>query len=127
MYGQGKTRGQSALLRIPAAITQNCAALVVDKEIAIPKYVWYYFMSIYNVIRGQEYSGAGVPHLNLKIVSQISVPLPDLETQQKIINKLDSQMQTLEGLRTMKAEAEKKIAKILADVWGMETVEADES
>ena len=127
MYGQGKTRGQSALLRIPAAITQNCAAIMVDEEIAIPKYVWFYLMSIYKVIRGQEYSGAGVPHLNLNIVSQIRVPLPDLETQQQIINKLDSQMQILKGLRTLKAEAEKKIAKILADVWGVETVEAEES
>jgi len=36
-------------------------------------------------------------------------------------------MKILEGLRTMKAEAEKKIAKILADVWGGETVEAEES
>ena len=36
-------------------------------------------------------------------------------------------MHILEGLRTLKAEAENKIAKILADVWGVETVEAEES
>ena len=35
--------------------------------------------------------------------------------------------QILKGLRTMKAEAENKIAKILADVWGVETVEAEVS
>lgn len=44
MYGQGKTRGQSAYLQIPASITQNCGAIVVDEEKAVPKYVWYYLM-----------------------------------------------------------------------------------
>ncbi len=48
MYGQGKTRGQSAYLQIPASITQNCGAIVVDEGKAVPKYVWYYLMSIYD-------------------------------------------------------------------------------
>lgn len=61
MYGQGKTRGQSAYLQIPASITQNCGAIVVDEGKAVPKYVWYYFMSIYDKIRGQDYSGGGAP------------------------------------------------------------------
>ena len=38
-------------------------------------------------------------------------------------SKLDAQMQTLEGLRKLKAEAEKKINQILAEVWGVEYVE----
>jgi len=123
MYGQGKTRGQSALLQIPASITQNCGAIVVDEDKAVPKYVWYYLMSIYDKIRGQDYSGGGVPHLNLTIVKQIRVPLPDISIQEQIVNYLDSQMQILEGLRKMKTEAEKKINQILADVWGVEFVE----
>jgi restriction endonuclease S subunit len=123
MYGQGKTRGQSALLQIPASITQNCGAIVVDEEKAVPKYVWYYLMSIYDKIRGQDYSGGGVPHLNLSIVKQIRVPLPDITIQEKIVIELNSQMQILEGLRKIKANAEIKIGKILADVWGVEFVE----
>jgi type I restriction enzyme M protein len=123
MYGQGKTRGQSALLQIPASITQNCGAIVVDEDKAVPKYVWYYLMSIYDKIRGQDYSGGGVPHLNLTIVKQIRVPLPDISIQEQIVNYLDSQMQILEGLRKMKTEAQKKINHILADIWGVEYVE----
>jgi len=44
------------------------------------------------------------------------IPKFDLSTQQLIVSKLDAQMQVLEGLRKMKAEAEKKINQILADV-----------
>jgi type I restriction-modification system DNA methylase subunit/restriction endonuclease S subunit len=123
MYGQGKTRGQSALLQIPASITQNCGAIIVDEEMAFPKYVWYYLMSIYDKIRGQDYSGGGVPHLNLSIVKQIRVPLPAISIQEKIVIELDSQMKILEGIRQMKTEAEIKISKILANVWGIEFVE----
>lgn len=124
MYGQGKTRGQSALLKIPASITQNCSAIVLDEEKAIPKYVWYFLMSIYEKIRGQDYSGGGVPHLNLTIVKQIRVPLPDLDIQSQIVAELDAQMQVLEGLQKMKTEAQKKINQLLADVWGVEFVES---
>ncbi|GAA4465515.1 hypothetical protein GCM10023189_46240 [Nibrella saemangeumensis] len=119
MYGQGKTRGQSSLLKVPAAITQNCAGIIVNEEIALPKYVWYYLMSIYEKIRGQDYSGGGVPHLNLKIVKSIRVPLPDLETQHQIVAELDAQIQVLDGLRKMKAAAETKIESLLSTVWGV--------
>lgn len=124
MYGQGKTRGQSAYLQIPASITQNCGAIVVDEEKAVPKYVWYYLMSIYDEIRGQDYSGGGVPHLNLTIVKQIRVPLPDISIQEQIVNNLNLKMQILDGLSKMKTEAQKKIDKILADVWGVDYVES---
>jgi restriction endonuclease S subunit len=125
MYGQGKTRGQSALLKIPASITQNCGAIVLDQEKALPKYVWYFLMSIYEKIRGQDYSGGGVPHLNLTIVKQIRVPLPDLAIQEQIVNELEEKINIIQGLRKMKAEAQKKINQILADVWGVEFVESE--
>ena len=57
MYGQGKTRGQSSIIRIPAAITQNCAGIVCDEEIIYPEYVWYYLMAIYE----SRLFGGGVP------------------------------------------------------------------
>jgi len=123
MYGQGKTRGQSALLKIPACITQNCGAIVLDEEKAIPKYVWYFLISIYEKIRGQDYSGGGVPHLNLTIVKQIRVPLPDLDIQEQIVNELEEKINIIQGLRKMKIEAQKKINQLLADVWGVEFAE----
>ncbi len=119
MYGQGKTRGQSALLKIPASITQNCGAIVVDDNKAVPKYVWYYLMSIYEKIRGQDYSGGGVPHLNLTIVKQIRVPLPDISIQEQIVSELEAQINIIQGLLKMKSEAQNKINQILADVWGV--------
>lgn len=89
MYGQGQTRGRTAITKIPAAITQNCAGIVIDTNKAEPYFVWYYLQSIYELIRGQDYRGGGVPHLNLEIVKNIEIPLSPLETQRQIVEKLD--------------------------------------
>lgn len=123
MYGQGKTRGQSAILTIPAAITQNCAAIEVNQTKALPKYIWFYLMSIYDKIRGQDYSGGGVPHLNLKIVKQIRVPLPDIEQQRIIVSELEDKVLFISSLINMKSEAQNIINQLLADVWGVEYIE----
>lgn len=118
MYGQGQTRGRTAIVKIPVAITQNCAGVVINEEKAEPYFIWYYLRSIYDDIRGQDYSGGGVPHLNLEIVKSIQVPNFPLETQRQIVEKLDKQMQALEGVRLLKDEAQKRIEEILAGVWG---------
>ena len=120
MYGQGQTRGRTAITKTPAAITQNCAGIVIDTNKAEPYFVWYYLRSIYELIRGQDYSGGGVPHLNLEIVKNIEIPLPPLETQRQIVEKLDRQMQALDGVRLLKEEAQKRIEEILTEVWGEE-------
>jgi restriction endonuclease S subunit len=118
MYGQGQTRGRTAFTKIPAAITQNCAGIVINQQKADPYFVWYYLRSIYELIRGQDYSGGGVPHLNLEIVKNIEVPIPSLEVQRQIVEQLNRQMKALESVRLLESEAKKQIEEILAGVWG---------
>jgi restriction endonuclease S subunit len=60
-----------------------------------------------------------------KDLNKISIKLPDIETQQKIVDELDAKSQILEGLRKMKTEAQNKINQILADVWGVEFIEPE--
>lgn len=117
MYGQGKTRGKSAYLRVPAAITQNCAGIVVKHPDVLPRYVYYYLRSIYEEIRGQDYSGGGVPHLNLSIVSNLRIPIPSLSEQEAVVASLDAKMKLFADLQAMKIEAEQSISKILDSIW----------
>lgn len=117
MYGQGKTRGKVALLKCPAAITQNCAAIVIHREDVVPKYVYYFLRSMYETIRGQEYSGAGVPHLNLKIVANIRVPLPSREEQVAVVTDIGRKLLVANGFRSMQSEAGKRILKTINAVW----------
>jgi serine/threonine protein kinase HipA of HipAB toxin-antitoxin module len=52
-------------------------------------------------------------------------PIYDLQTQKAIIEQIENDLKSLEGLRKMKAEALKKINQILSDVWGVEFVEPE--
>jgi type I restriction enzyme S subunit len=117
MYGQGATRGKAAYLCVPSAITQNCAGIVITRPDVLPRYVYYFLRSMYEEIRGQEYSGGGVPHLNLSIIANLRVPIPSLEEQQAVVTELDRQMRLLADLRGLKAEAEAKARKILDKIW----------
>lgn len=65
----------------------------------------------------------GQANINADELGSVSIDYYEPEIQQKIVSELDKQMQILEGLITMKTEAQKKIKQILADVWGVEYVE----
>ncbi|MEI6375742.1 MAG: N-6 DNA methylase [bacterium] len=118
MYGQGQTRGRTALLKIDSAITQNCAGIIIDEKKAISKYVWYFLRSIYLKIRSQDYTGGGVPHLNLQIVKSIKVPVPEIEIQKEIVKKIDKHMEVLESVQQIMSDSETEIKSILAKIWG---------
>ena len=65
----------------------------------------------------------GQANINADELTSINLDYFEPEIQRQIVAKLDSQMNVLEGLRKMKAEAEKKIVKILDHVWGVEFIE----
>jgi type I restriction enzyme S subunit len=117
MYGQGATRGKAAFLRVPAAITQNCGAIVMKLSDVLPRFVYYFLRSIYELIRGQEYSGGGVPHLNLTIIGNVRVPIPSLDDQQRIVADIESKLALMSGLRLLRDEAERDIQQTLNRLW----------
>ena len=72
MIGEGKTRGQVAILGIDAANNQNCAAIWVPETDIPPEYVYYWLWSRYDETRRGS-SGNNQPALNKSIVETIRV------------------------------------------------------
>jgi type I restriction enzyme S subunit len=88
MYGQGKTRGQVALLEIAATTTQNAAAIEPSERVhAI--FLWHYLMSIYGRLRGMGSLGH-LSHLNLGYLRELLVPVPSPDEQRDISAILDA-------------------------------------
>ena len=46
------------------------------------------------------------------------ISLPSLEAQRQIVEKIERQLQALDGVRHLKFEAEKRIEETLSEVWG---------
>lgn len=101
---------------IPCVIDNNLMGLTsINKKILLPKYLYYFFLS-FDLISISK--AAEVPLINNPDIYSIKIPLPPLETQQQIIEKLDLQIQALEGIRLLKSIAQMRIEEILTEAWG---------
>jgi len=88
MYGQGKTRGQSAILRIPATTNQACAA-IQPSEAYITEYLYQTLVVSYNDLREQA-RGGNQPNLNLGMIKNFEVFLPRLSEQKNFVIKTNN-------------------------------------
>jgi len=108
MYGQGKTRGQVAMLGIKAATNQACAAILPRKDID-PRFVFLNLGSRYEAMRRLSNSG-GQENLSQGLIQGLQFSYPkDVAEQQRIADCLTSvddliaaQTQKLEALKTHK-------------------------
>jgi len=97
MIGEGKTRGQSAILDIGAAHNQNTAAIRVSETECVPELLFYYFYFQYQRTR-EIGSGNNQKALNKSRVESISYPLIPLEEQQEILAELESRLSICDQL-----------------------------
>ena len=98
MIGEGKTRGQVAILDIEATHNQNSAAIRVSETDVLPEYVYYFFQSEYQKTR-QIGSGNNQKALNKTRVSEIEIPIPPVEEQQVIVELLGAYFSNLEAIK----------------------------
>lgn len=99
MIGEGKTRGQAAILDIPACNNQNSAAIRVS-ESGIPcDYVYYYLMGRYQESR-KAGQGGNQPALNGSKVKSFVMPLPSIDEMREIATRVDEAFYTSEALAT---------------------------
>jgi len=82
MYGQGKTRGQVAILGVDAAINQACAALLLG-EGCDRDYVYQQLVFRYVGIRSMSNTGSQ-ENLNSELIRGIAFPLPEEREQRKV-------------------------------------------
>lgn len=88
MIGEGKTRGQAAILDIAAAHNQNCASIRVSETEVLPEFVYAFFKERYLETRRGS-SGGNQPALNKGRIESIPMPVPPLGTQRRIVAELD--------------------------------------
>ena len=92
----------------------------------VPEYFARVLQSKYFASKTQVFQDrAGMPKINRDQLATITISLPDKVEQGKIVEVINTQVKVLEGLRKMKAEAQKKINQILAEVWGVAVSEPE--
>jgi type I restriction enzyme S subunit len=115
MIGQGKTRGQCAILGCHAATNQNVAGIHVYETAHLPEYVYWWFYSQYVENRAAE-TGTAQPALSGERVKQIPIPLPAPEEQRRVVAYLDDLKAKVGALKKLQAETAAELDALLPSI-----------
>ena len=87
--------------------------------ILLNRFLAYYLLmhETQNLLLEDVRKSTGQWNLTKSICSKLKIYVPPLSIQHQIVEKLDRQMEALESVRFLKAEAEKRIEEIITDVW----------
>lgn len=103
MYGQGKTRGQVAMLGIKAATNQACAAIMPRKDID-PRFVFLNLGSRYEELRRLSNSG-GQENLSQGLIQGLQFSYPNGQTEQQRIADCLTSLDDLISAQAQKLKA----------------------
>ena len=104
MIGEGKTRGQAAILKVESSHNQNTAAIRVDNKTYKSELLYYYLVLKYEDNR-RVGSGNNQKALNKERVKSIPIPIPPLKEQQLIVDELESKLTVCDKIEETIKEA----------------------
>lgn len=120
MIGEGKTRGQAAILEIPAAHNQNTAAILVSTTPCQPKYLYYFLQMNYENTR-RVGSGNNQKALNKERVRALRFPFPSFAEQYEIVEAIESRLSVCDSIEhtvdTSLLQAQAMRQRILKDAF----------
>jgi type I restriction enzyme S subunit len=121
MIGEGRTRGQAAILDLAACNNQNCAAIWVGDSGLPTEYVYYFLMQQYEITRTRG-SGNNQPALNKTRVQSIPIPLPPLGEARRIVAAISEQISLIDLLERESSRAVIRGARLRQSIlkWAFE-------
>ncbi len=110
MIGEGKTRGQSAILDIEACTNQNAAAIIPDRRFVSPEYLWRWALAQYEVARAVG-RGGNQPALNKQKVRELLIAVPPLAEQAEIVRRVDKLLTLADGISLRVEAASRRVER----------------
>lgn len=92
MYGQGKTRGQSAILEVEATTNQACFA-ILPNETWDAAFLHHWLMASYDDLRSlSDGRGGNQANLNGALLNALEIPAPGIAEQHRLVQHLKTQL-----------------------------------
>lgn len=110
MIGEGKTRGQAAILDIEASTNQNAAGIIAQRRFVDPEYLWRWALAQYETTRAAG-TGGNQPALNKERVANLIIPVPPLEEQGAIVRRVDELLGAVAELRSRVEAASQSVGR----------------
>jgi type I restriction enzyme M protein len=117
LNGQGKTRGTVALLKIETTSNQSLVAMFPKTSEITADFLYYVLKGMYQEIRNitgdMHRSG-----LNMILIRDIYVPVPDIDTQKKVVAQIEAEQALIEPSKQLIEVFTKKIQNRINEIWG---------
>ncbi len=114
MYGQGKTRGQVAIVNFNTTINQACAAIELNKK-SNKDFIFQHLLKDYDKIRSMSNIG-GQENLSSKLIKEIPIILPPLPEQKAIADLLSTWDEVIEKTKRLVEAKEKRFRGLMNDL-----------
>lgn len=111
MIGEGKTRGQPAILDVKVDHNQNSAAIRVSEAGYPPEYLFWFLVSEYERTRNIG-SGNNQPALNKSRVENMLFPFAPLPEQVRIVASLERAMSVTSSLKQVLSVCSTRAARL---------------
>jgi restriction endonuclease S subunit len=96
MYGQGKARGQTAILDIEATTNQACFA-ILPNDTWESEFLYYWSMASYQDLRNlSENRGGNQANLNGALLNALEIPAPEKTEQRHIVRQVKAALREIE-------------------------------
>lgn len=109
--------GKLAFTSKPTAINQDLAALKFTSKKINKFFAYFYLLSISDKIE-QDGNGLTVKGVNRDYVKNIKIPIPPIETQNKIVSQIEKEQSLVNANKQLIEIFEQKIKDRIAKVWG---------
>lgn len=121
MIGQGKTRGQSAILEIPATTNQNCFAVLPNTTWG-PDFLFLWLQASYQDLRDLSADrGGSQAALNGSLLNALEVPAPNKAEQQSMVLRIQAAMTEIDAIeasaKTALADIQSLPSRVLAQAF----------
>lgn len=122
--GQGKTRGQAALLKFEATINQHVAYVTPKTDLVSSKFLRLWFAAQYDFLRAiSDDTGGTKGALTCEQIANLRIAIPPVSEQAAIVDRAQSETNKLDALaeateRTISLLQERRSALISAAVTG---------
>lgn len=112
MYGQGKTRGQSAILEIQATTNQACFA-ILPNDTWEPDFLYLWLKSSYQDLRNlSDDRGGNQANLNGALLKALEVPAPSNTEQQHMVARIQAAMTEIDAMEDASKAALENINRL---------------
>ena len=109
--------GLPSILKVDACIHDGFVGFRELSKGVLPEFLYYVFL-YQKVINNAQSIGAVFKNLTTDQIKKFKIPLPPVEIQRQVIDKLKDEQQEIDSAKSIIVRFEEKIQSKIAEVWG---------